>query len=167
MDDGAVLLSADTARAFSLNDTGVILWEALDHFGEIEELTSLLCEAHADLPAGAAEREVRSFLQTLTRYGLVARARRSVEGRISKNPKIITELVGDELMIVSRPDRRVHLLNETGALLWDALDHFCTTAELEALLSEAWPDKAAAEIAAIVENFLSDLLDLGLISESE
>lgn len=160
--DVYVLLRDDAAEAFSLTDSGAVLWEALDHFPDAEDLAALLGEARPDLGAAKAREEVRDFLSRLVSHGLAAsRSNR----RVRKVPDIVAELVGGELILLSRSSRKVHLLNETGALLWEVLDGIDDSEGLKTLLAEAWPDKSPSEIEQGVETFLEDLLQLGLLEE--
>ncbi len=160
--DVFVLLREDVAEAFTLTDSGAVLWEALDHFPDAGDLAALLAEARPDLGAARARDEVRDFLSRLVSHGLAAS--RS-DRRVRKVPDIVTELVGGELIVLSRSSRKVHLLNETGALLWDVFDSIDDSEGLRRLLAEAWPDKPASEIEQAVERFLDDLLQLGLLEE--
>lgn len=89
------------------------------------------------------------------------------DGRIRKNPELNAELVGSELMVVSRTDLRVHLFNDAATLLWQALDHFDNAAALEDLLAEAWPHKPRPEIQLTVRDFLARLIECGLVVASE
>lgn len=158
--EDSVLMLAGVPRAFVLNETAAVLWDALAHFERAEELASLLSEARPDLAPGEAAREVQSFLDSLVAEGL---ATRTGTLRVRKVPDIVTELVGSELIVLTRGNRKVHLLNDTGALLWEALDQFGEDGELRALLAEAWPDRAPEAIAEAVDGFLKSLLDLGLV----
>ena len=160
--DAYVLLRDDAAAAFSLTDSGAVLWEALDHFPRQEDLEALLAEARPDLGADQARDEVRDFLGRLVAHGLAAS--RS-DRRVRKVPDIVTELVGSELIVLSRSNRKVHLLNETGALLWEVLDSIDDSAGLQGLLAEAWPDKQPSDLEQAVESFLDELLQLGLLEE--
>ncbi|MBB5755151.1 PqqD family protein [Prosthecomicrobium pneumaticum] len=158
-----VLLRTDAASSFALNESGLVLWDALDHFETAEDLAILMCEARRGMAAEAAEAEVRAFLRVLVDQGLLSHALPANARRFRKVDDVFVEPVGGEVMVVSRGSRKAHLLNEAGAILWDALDLFDTTADLEALLCEAWPDATPEHVAATVESFLARLLELGLI----
>lgn len=160
--DDFVLLRDDQPAAFTLSDSGAVLWEALDHFHRAEELESLLVEARPGLAAEGARAEVRQFLGSLVDHGLVAGQR---VRRVRKKDDIVTELVGNDLIVLSRSNRKVHLLNDSGALLWEALEQFPDSAALQGLLADAWPDKSADEVAEIVRSFLDQLAGLGLIED--
>jgi hypothetical protein len=160
--DDFVLLRDDQPAAYTLSDSGAVLWEALDHFHRAEELASLLAEARPGLAAEAARAEVRRFLGSLVAHGLVADRRIR---RVRKKDDIVVELVGNDLIVLSRSNRKVHLLNESGALLWEALEQFPDSAALQGLLAEAWPAKPADEVAEIVRSFLDQLVGLGLIED--
>ncbi len=160
VDGELVLVRDDKPCAFTLSDSGAVLWQALDHFERPEDLELLLLEARSGLTPDEAAEIVRAFLDSLVKYGLATRKR-----RVRKVADLTFEPVDDELIVLSRDTRKVHLLNEFGALLWEALDQFGSSEELESLLAEAWPDKSRTEIEAVVRDFLDGLVDLGLVEE--
>lgn len=156
------LISTASPLAFELNDSGAVLWEALDHFDDREDLESLVIDARPGLAPSEVRALVRAFLDALVEHGLATVHRLSL---LRKNPDLTIEQVGDELMVLSRADRRVHLMNDTAALLWGALDHFPTVEALAGLLAEAWPARPRDEIAGAIEEFVHRLLALGLLTE--
>jgi hypothetical protein len=158
----SVLLRSDGLQAIALNDSGSVLWEALDHFDQSEDLVSLLCDARTDISAGEAEHAVQSFLTSLVTHGLATIRQNR---RVRRAPDMVTELVGNELLVFTRSSRKVHLLNESGALLWVVLEEFDNSDEMIGLLTEAWPDKSAAEIEEVVHKYLDDLIDSDLAEE--
>lgn len=157
-----LLLRTDEPLAYALSDSGAVLWDALDHIDSPAELEALLLDARPDLAPAVARREVRAFLDQLVRHGL-ASGRRS--RNLRKTDDITAELVGNELIVLSRSSRKVHLLNDSGALLWEALDVLSDAADLLAIALEAWPDKTPEEVAAVIDSFLDQLIELGLVEE--
>ncbi len=73
------------------------------------------------------------------------------------------ERVGDELLLLHPRTLEVKLLNETGAILWEALPTFPTAEALVDLLTEARPELGRDRCAEQVTNFLEGLLAAGLI----
>lgn len=162
IDGEAFLLHTDVPHAFALNESGTVLWEALDHYEDPDALAALVGDAHGELQPQEASDIVRTFLTALVENRLLDVC---TTGRLRKNADLTTEPVGDELMVLSRSDRKVHLMNDCAALLWTALDHFGTRTELEDILAEAWPTRTRADIGRLVGNFLARLVGLGLIVE--
>ena len=161
VDEETVLMRTDAPHAFALNDSAAVLWDALDCFERPGDLEALLREARG-LTAEEARQSVAEFLDALVAHGL-ATVRK--QRRVRKKPDIVAELVGNELIIASRGDRKVHLLNDSGALLWEALDQFGDSVELQQMLGEAWPGRTSAEIETVIEEFLDKLIALGLVEE--
>ena len=157
-----LLLRTDQPLAYALSDSGAVLWDALDHIDSPAGLEALLLEARPDLSPAVARREVRAFLDQLVRHGLASGRRRR---NLRKKDDITVELVGNELIVLSRSSRKVHLLNDSGALLWEALDVLPDAADLLGVALEAWPDKAPEEVAAVIDSFLDQLIELGLVEE--
>ena len=141
------------------------LLDQLAAFRDAQQRLAWLVEQSRPRPGLAAEgarAEVRQFLGNLVDHGLVAGQR---VRRVRKKDDIVTELVGNDLIVLSRSNRKVHLLNDSGALLWEALEQFPDSAALQGLLADAWPDKSADEVAEIVRSFLDQLAGLGLIED--
>lgn len=60
----------DLASIYSFNETGTILWNALEHPRSLESLTSLLCQSF-DVEQESAQRDVCAFVQEMHAAGLV------------------------------------------------------------------------------------------------
>ena len=86
--------------------------------------------------------------------------------QLKKCGDIIVERIETDILLTSRSSRMVHVLNEAGGLLWDALDSFDNSAELKSLLAEARPDLPQSEIINIVDQFVSQLVEAGLVEET-
>ena len=73
-DEGeGVLLHLATKSYYTLNATGVFIWEQLEAGCQtVEELVAALLE-HYEVTREEAERQVRAFLEELEREGLVQR----------------------------------------------------------------------------------------------
>ncbi|SHK12571.1 PqqD family protein [Rhodothermus profundi] len=71
-DEGeGVLLHLETKSYYTLNATGVFIWEQLDQGRQtIDELVEALL-AHYEVTREEAERQVRAFLDALQQEGLV------------------------------------------------------------------------------------------------
>ena len=155
-----VLFRTDKAAAFSLNETGRILWRALPEFPTAEALTALMAEARPQDDPDIQREEILLFLGRLVSLGLV-----HVSGplHLRKASDITSETVGDELIVFKESRKKVHAFNDTGAVLWAALDHYPRQDQLVELLAQAWPDKDPAELRRLVTDFTMQLLDLGFI----
>ncbi|MBI5882379.1 MAG: PqqD family protein [Elusimicrobia bacterium] len=69
----------------------------------------------------------------------------SLQDRPVRNPDILFKLIEDEAVLVDQDEAVVWRLNETGALLWDALDGRRTAAQAAELIRERF--EVAAQIA--------------------
>ncbi len=85
---------------------------------------------------------------------------------LKKREDTIVERIESDILLTSRSSLKVHVLNESGSLLWDALDSFDSEKELKSLLADARPDLPENEVAAVIDQFVSQLLELGLIEET-
>ncbi len=69
-DEEAVLLHLKTKEYFSLNETGVLIWEQLEEKADLERIAAALAEAYA-IEEAEARASARRFLSTLEERGLV------------------------------------------------------------------------------------------------
>lgn len=83
--------------------------------------------------------------------------------RYTKIAAVDAEAVDDSLALLHPVSLEVRMLNETAAILWNALDLFPTAAELAELIHEARPELSAETSTEIAEAFLQDLLEAGFI----
>jgi hypothetical protein len=77
LDDELILLHPTTLAVKVLNETAVVLWEALGTFATAEELAGLLDEARPELSDGESLACVRTFLDELVAAGIVHRQERA------------------------------------------------------------------------------------------
>ena len=71
LDDAeAVLLDVQTQMYYSVNETGLIIWELLGEPRTIEEIVAALTEDY-EVEAADAQRVAETFVQDLGRDGLV------------------------------------------------------------------------------------------------
>lgn len=81
----------------------------------------------------------------------------------TKIAAVDAEAVDDSLALLHPVSLEVRMLNETAAILWNALDLFPTATELGELIHEARPELSAETSAQIAQGFLQDLLEAGFI----
>jgi len=84
-----------------------------------------------------------------------------------KVPHVDEERMDDELILLHPQTLQVKLLNETAAVLWDALGEFPTAQDLTGLLAEAHPDISSADSLAYVTTFLEELAEAGLVEPQD
>ena len=60
----------DLASIYSFNETGTVIWQALESPRKVSELSLLVAERFAVLPA-QAEHDVTSFVEEMNSVGLV------------------------------------------------------------------------------------------------
>jgi len=63
----------DLASIYSFNETGSVLWAALEHPASLESLTSLLCQSF-DVGWDDARRDAQAFVQEMKSVGLLTDA---------------------------------------------------------------------------------------------
>jgi hypothetical protein len=63
----------DLASIYSFNETGSVLWAALEHPASLESLTSLLCKSF-DVGWDDARRDAQAFVQEMKSAGLLTAA---------------------------------------------------------------------------------------------
>jgi hypothetical protein len=84
-----------------------------------------------------------------------------------KGPDVDEEPLDDELILLHPRTLQVNVLNESAAVLWDALGEFPTDHDLAGLLAEARPDLSAADSLAYVTTFLDQLVEAGFVFRQE
>jgi PqqD family protein of HPr-rel-A system len=70
----------------------------------------------------------------------------------------------EEAIVVDPRTREVHLLNETGARIWELLGRACTVDELVATLADEYEGAPPEALRREVEAFVSDLGGKGLVA---
>jgi Coenzyme PQQ synthesis protein D (PqqD) len=84
-----------------------------------------------------------------------------------KVPHVDEERLDDALILLHPETLQLRFLNETAAVLWDALGEFPTAQALTGLLAEARPDISFADGLAYVTTFLDELADAGFVERQE
>ena len=89
---------------------------------------------------------------------------------ITRSANVVTRELAGEIVLVpitqtSADFQQVHLLNNTAAAVWEAIEEPRTLAELLSLLAESY-GASQGTIAADVEELLTDLHTRGLLSWS-
>lgn len=69
-EEEAVLLNLETKQYFSLNETGLLIWERLQEQSALADVAAALSQSY-DVEQEAALRYVRRFVETLRQDGLV------------------------------------------------------------------------------------------------
>ena len=70
----------------------------------------------------------------------------------------------EETIVVDPRSREVHLLNGTGARIWDLLETASSVDELVDALADEYEGAPAEELRREVEGFLADLQTKGLVA---
>jgi SAM-dependent methyltransferase len=87
--------------------------------------------------------------------------------RIARSAEVDLERVGEEVVLMHLTSLELRFLNETGAILWDAMEEIQEPTELVELLVEARPEFSRETHEANVSLFLQELVGAGfLIIES-
>jgi hypothetical protein len=84
--------------------------------------------------------------------------------RFFRTPEIDAERLPDGLLLVHPRSLEVRLLNDTAAVLWEALPSLATAEELAALLCEARPEMTREGALAEVERCLEELAGAGFVA---
>jgi PqqD family protein of HPr-rel-A system len=81
-----------------------------------------------------------------------------------RDPTLPFQRLDEEAIVVDPRTREVHLLNETGARIWELLEEESTVDELVELLADEYEDAAPDALRAEVEGFIADLGGKGLVT---
>lgn len=73
LDEELILLHPQTLQVKFLNETATVLWDALEAFPTVQDLTNLLAEARPELTHADSLAHVTAFLEDLAAAGLVER----------------------------------------------------------------------------------------------
>jgi hypothetical protein len=84
-----------------------------------------------------------------------------------KATQVDEERLDEELVLLHPTTLEVKILNETAAVLWDALGEFSTVHDLASLLDEARPEVSAAASVETVTAFLAELANAGFVETRE
>lgn len=79
-----------------------------------------------------------------------------------KRGDISVRSLGKDLMLYDEKNDKVHILNETGALLWNLLDGENKLLDIKKRFMEQFPDTDEKEILADINNIIERLAHEGL-----
>lgn len=71
--------------------------------------------------------------------------------------------LGDEIMLYDGQTDKVHILNETGAILWDLVDGEKRLQEIESIFIKRFPDIRPEDISRDIREIVEKLEIEGLI----
>ncbi len=83
--------------------------------------------------------------------------------RVSRVAEIDVERIGDEVVLMHLTNLELRLLNETGTVLWDAMEEIHEPSEWVAMLVEARPEFSRETHEANVALFLQELAGAGFL----
>ena len=83
---------------------------------------------------------------------------------VLRDPALPFQRLDEEAIVVDPRTREVHLLNETGARIWELLEEASTVDELVEALSDEYEGMAPEALRLEVEAFLADLGRKGLLA---
>lgn len=75
---------------------------------------------------------------------------------------VSTRKLGDELMLYDEASDKVHILNETGILIWGLLNGENNLLDIENSLIRQFPDAKPEEISRDISEIIEKLLSEGL-----
>jgi PqqD family protein of HPr-rel-A system len=81
-----------------------------------------------------------------------------------REPTLPFQRLDEEAIVVDPRTREVHLLNETGARIWELLEEESTVDELVEALADEYEGAAPDALRAEVEGFIADLGGKGLVA---
>lgn len=84
--------------------------------------------------------------------------------RFTRAPEIDAERLEDGLLLLHPRTLQVRLLNDTAAVLWEALPSLATVEELAGLLCEARPEMRRDAALAEVSRCLDELAAAGFVA---
>lgn len=70
VDDEMVLLDMESENYFGLDEVGTSIWQAIEAYGNLEEVLSALLEQY-DVEAEVLEKDLSNFVDNLLKSGLV------------------------------------------------------------------------------------------------
>lgn len=66
-------------------------------------------------------------------------------------------------MLYDQKNDKVHVLNETGALIWELLDGKNSLSDIESIFTKKFPDTVKKEISKDINEVIQKLVSEGLI----
>lgn len=76
---------------------------------------------------------------------------------------ISSRRLGNDLMLYDQETDKVHVLNETGALIWELLDGKNSLIDIEKIFIKQFPDTKTEEISRDIKEVIEKLETEGLI----
>lgn len=80
---------------------------------------------------------------------------------------ISTRKLGSDLMLYDKEADKVHILNETGALVWELLDGKLNIADIEKIFIQKFPGTKHEDISADINEIIKKLLSEKLVTSSD
>lgn len=80
-----------------------------------------------------------------------------------KQEGISSRKLGNDLMLYDQKNDKVHVLNETGAIIWDLLDGKKDFLDIEKYFIRQFPDAKKEEISKDINEIIGKLLSEKLI----
>lgn len=161
--EDSMIVCDGLSEAFALDSEDLLVWEALDQRGDFDLLVEVLKEERPEKSDEVCRQTLRSLLDRLVMAGLLEF---TISGQLHKCDDAFSETAGGELLVWLGSRRKVHVFNETSAVLWDALDTFRDLGSLSALAVDAWQDRDPIESQRYVAVFVATLFDAGLVRMS-
>jgi PqqD family protein of HPr-rel-A system len=87
----------------------------------------------------------------------------SKSARLRRDPALPFQRMDEDAIVVDPRSREVHLLNETGARIWELLETASSVDDLAEALAEEYEGVAPEALRNEVEAFLGDLGAKGLL----
>jgi PqqD family protein of HPr-rel-A system len=81
-----------------------------------------------------------------------------------RDPTLPFQRLDEEAIVVDPRTREVHLLNETGARIWELLEEESTVDELVEALSDEYEGATPEALRGQVQAFIADLGGKGLVA---
>jgi len=80
-----------------------------------------------------------------------------------RDPSLPFQRMDEDAIVVDPRSRQVHLLNETGARIWELLETTTSVDEIAELLADEYEGATPEELRREVEAFVGDLGGKGLV----
>ena len=83
--------------------------------------------------------------------------------RYKKKKGVSSQKLGQDLMLYDSESDKVHVFNETGAIIWELLDGKNTMGKIEEILAQSFDDASPQDISKDIEEILRKLEKEGLV----
>lgn len=172
-DSGAVLLILCNQTLVELDTRQTWILNHLDGQRTVDEVVKDYAVAFASTPEEATE-AVHALCEWLLREQYLWLVQGSWEGnamnakRYIQNPDVNLREEDEDGGLLYDPDTdRVQLLNSTGLYIWKLCAQGRTASEISAALKAEFDEVPQGEVAADVEEFISQMTDSGFIGALE